>query len=61
MKDDEIGGACGTYEGEDKILAGFWRGNPQEREHSVLFNNSKLPGMTEKSTYQVVGLRSPEM
>ena len=26
---------------EDKIHAGFWWGNPKEREHSVLFNNSK--------------------
>jgi hypothetical protein len=61
MKDDEVGGACGTYEGEDKIHDGFWWGNPKEREHSVLFNNNERSGMAEKSTYQVVGLRSSEM
>jgi len=37
MKDDEIGGACGTC-----------GGNPEEEEHSVLFNNSTRLGMREK-------------
>jgi hypothetical protein len=41
--------------------AGLWRGNPEEREHGVLFNNSQRSGVTEKATYQVVGLRSSEM
>jgi hypothetical protein len=36
----------------------FWRGNPEEREHSVFF---KCSGMTEKSTYQAIGSRSSEM